>query len=63
MVVDPSHTASGEIMARLFLLPGDLVCDALGLEGDSDHRQILRTYANILIWGALATYVGMKTML
>ena len=45
-------------MARLFLLPGDLICDALGLVGESDHRQILRTYFNILIWGALATYVA-----
>lgn len=50
-------------MARLFLFPGDLVCRALGLQGESDHRQILRTYANILIWGAFATYVGMKVML
>jgi len=50
-------------MARILLFPGDLVCTALGLQGESDHRQILRTYANILIWGALATYIGTKVML
>jgi hypothetical protein len=43
----------------LLLLPGDLVCNLMGLPQDSDHRQILRTFLNTLFWGA----VGSATML
>ena len=38
-------------MTKLFLLPGGLICDAVGLTEDSD-RQILRMFLNTLIWGA-----------
>src|SRR6516164_10722692 len=38
-------------MTKLFLLPGGLICDAIGLTEDSD-RQILRMFLNTLIWGA-----------
>ena len=47
-------------MTRLFLMPGDLVCDACGLPANSDHRQILRSYFNILIWGAVGTALALK---
>ncbi|MBV1694278.1 MAG: hypothetical protein KGP27_07455 [Hyphomicrobiales bacterium] len=40
-------------MIRLFLLPGDLLCDAFGLKGESDHRQVLRSFFNMMIWGAV----------
>jgi hypothetical protein len=50
-------------MSRLIVLPGDLVCDALGLPADSDHRQVLRSYINIIIWGALATAAALKIVL
>jgi hypothetical protein len=33
-------------------LPGGLICDAVGLTGDSDNRQILRMFLNTPIWGA-----------
>jgi len=36
---------------RFFLMPGSLVCDAVGLREDSDHRQILRMFLNTLFWG------------
>jgi hypothetical protein len=36
----------------LLLMPGSLVCDAVGLREDSDHRQILRMFLNTLVWGA-----------
>ena len=39
-------------MTKLFLLPGGLICDAVGLTEDSDNRQILRMFLNTLIWGA-----------
>ena len=40
-------------MIRLFLLPGDLLCDAFGLRGESDHRQVLRSFFNMMIWGGV----------
>jgi len=42
-------------MTQLILLPGDLICDAFGLPPQSDHRQILRSFFNIMIWGAVGT--------
>ena len=39
-------------MTKLFLLPGGLICDAVGLTEDNDNRQILRMFLNTLIWGA-----------
>jgi hypothetical protein len=38
-------------VTRLLLMPGSLVCDAVGLREDSDHRQILRMFLNTLVWG------------
>jgi hypothetical protein len=38
---------------RLFLLPGDLVCDALHID-DADSRTMLRTLVNMLTWNLVA---------
>jgi hypothetical protein len=38
---------------RLFLLPGDLVSDALKVE-DDDSRCMLRTLVNMLVWNLVA---------
>lgn len=46
-------------LARLFLLPGDLVCTVIGLEGD-DKRELVRMLVNSLVWivvGMLAAVV------
>jgi hypothetical protein len=37
----------------LFLLPGNLVCDALHVEDDSS-RSMLRTLVNMLAWNLVA---------
>lgn len=50
-------------MMRLFLLPGDLICDAVGLKGESDHRQVLRSFFNTMIWSAIGIGVALKIML
>jgi hypothetical protein len=50
-------------MTRLIVLPGDLVCDALGMPAHSDHRQVLRSYLNIIIWGALGMAAALKIAL
>jgi hypothetical protein len=50
-------------MIRLFLLPGDLACNAFGVPSESDHGAILRSYFNILIWGTLATAAALKIAL
>jgi hypothetical protein len=39
-------------MTKHFLLPGGLICDAVGLTEGSDNSQILRILLNTLIWGA-----------
>jgi hypothetical protein len=46
-------------MTQLFLLPGDLLCNAFGLKGDSDHRQVLRSFFNMIIWGAISIAVAL----
>jgi hypothetical protein len=51
------------MITRLFLLPGDLLCNVFGLTGDSDHRQILRSFFNMMIWGAMSIAVALKVML
>lgn len=38
---------------RLFLLPGDLACDALHVD-DADSRTMLRTLVNMLAWNIVA---------
>jgi hypothetical protein len=39
-------------MTKLFLLPGGLICGAVGLTEDGESRQILRMFLNTLIRGA-----------
>lgn len=41
-------------MLTLFLLPGDVVCDLAGLPKASDHRQVLRSFVNMMVWSAVA---------
>jgi hypothetical protein len=38
---------------RLFLLPGDIVSNALHVE-DADSRTMLRTLVNMLVWNFVA---------
>ena len=39
----------GANAARLFLLPGDLACAALGLD-QNDKRELVRMLINSLVW-------------
>jgi hypothetical protein len=50
-------------MTHLFLLPGDLLCNAFGLEGESDHRQVLRSFFNMMIWGAVSIAIALYVAL
>ncbi len=46
-------------LARLFLMPGDFACAAMGLQGD-DKRELVRMLVNSLVWivvGMLAVVV------
>lgn len=54
------HRSYGAIMTplRLFLLPGDLVSDALHV-ADPDSRSMLRTLVNMLVWN----FVGVMAVL
>lgn len=42
----------GDGLVRLFLLPGDLACDALGL-GRANNRELVRMLVNSLVWTLL----------
>ncbi len=50
-------------MVRLFLLPGDLLCNAFGLAPEGEHRQVLRSFFNMMIWGAVAIAIALKVSL
>jgi hypothetical protein len=50
-------------MTRLFLFPGDFICDAFGLVGESEHRQVLRSFFNMMIWGAISIGVALLVAL
>lgn len=41
-------------MLSIFLLPGDLVCNWADLPADSDHRMILRSFINMIVWSGVA---------
>ena len=43
-------------------LPGDLICDWVGLDEGSDHRQILRILLNT-IWSVLLIGVALRARL
>lgn len=47
---------------KLLLWPGDLIAGMAGLPKDSDNRMILRMYANVVIWGIIATVVLISVM-
>jgi hypothetical protein len=44
----------GQVMAWPLLLPGNLVCSALGL---SKHHDLVRMLVNSLVWTALGVLV------
>jgi hypothetical protein len=50
-------------MTRLLLLPGDLLCDAFAVPPESDHRQVLRSFFNMMIWGAVAVAIALQLAL
>lgn len=41
-------------MLSIFLLPGDVVCNHTGVPKDSDYRQVLRSFINMMVWSAVA---------
>lgn len=46
-------------MLSLFLFPGNLICDLAGLPPYSDHRQILRSFVNMMVWGAVTIGIAL----
>ena len=58
--VPGTKTASlSTALARLFLLPGDLACTAMGLEGD-DKRELVRMLVNSLVWIVIGMLVAVE---
>lgn len=47
-------------MIHLFVLPGDLVCNACDVPKQSNHRQILTGFLNTIFWGAIALASALK---
>lgn len=50
MMADQSNA-----VVKLFLYPGNLVCDLTGVANDSDHRQVLRSFINMIVWSAIGS--------
>jgi hypothetical protein len=46
----------GKTALRVFLLPGNLVCDALGAHAEDD-RSMIRTLINMLVWNLAVVLV------
>lgn len=44
-----NFTLIGTALARVFLLPGDIACTAIGLDRD-DKRELVRMLINSLVW-------------
>jgi hypothetical protein len=53
----PLFASVGHALAWLLLLPGDLVCDAVGV-AKADNRDLLRMLINSLVWGLACIVVG-----
>jgi hypothetical protein len=49
--------AIGHAVGQLLLLPGNLACDALGLD-QADNRDLVRMLVNSLVW----TLAGVATV-
>ncbi|WP_170979631.1 hypothetical protein [Roseomonas sp. HF4] len=46
----------GHYALRIFLLPGNLACDAIGVV-EGDDRAMVRTLVNMLVWNLVAVLV------
>jgi hypothetical protein len=46
----------GHALERVFLYPGDKVCDAFGVKA-GDDRMMIRTLVNMLVWNLVAVLV------
>lgn len=46
-------------MLSFFLLPGDLVCDWAKVPVDSEPRQVLRSFINMMVWSAVSIGIAL----
>ena len=49
-------------MSNVILYPGDRLCNLVGVPRGSDHRMILRSFFNMLVWGAVGTVAILAMM-
>ena len=47
-------TKRANLILFVFFLPGNLVCDLFGLPDEGDHRVILRSFINMVVWSGIA---------
>ncbi len=45
----------GNAVLRVFLLPSNLVCDALGAR-EEDDRSMIRSLVNMLVWNLVVVF-------
>lgn len=50
-------------MSAVFLFPGNTLCNMMGVPQNSDHRMILRSFFNMLFWGAIGSSAILAIML
>ena len=46
----------GKVALRVFMLPGNLVCDAIGAHAEDD-RSMIRSLVNMLVWNVAVVLV------
>lgn len=56
-------TDESNVLIKLFLYPGDLACDLSSVAKNSDHRQVLRSFINTIVWSAIASGVALLTFM
>lgn len=47
-------------MIQLYLLPGDLISRAVGLQHEGPNRQALRSFFQMMIWGVFNCAVAVE---
>jgi hypothetical protein len=48
-----------DVLIRIFLLPGNLIADALGARAEDD-RTAIRVMTNMLVWNAVLVVVAFE---
>ena len=57
----PAHTPIPQKLAKLFLWPGDAVCNHFDIE-DEDSRMLLRMFVNLSVYGKISVLIALAIL-